>query len=133
MFSGRVERPARPHRDARGLLYPLARRCLSELGVRDGSINSLLKADLKAWLTPMLPWVDSISMAHSVELRLPFLDHRLVEFALSLPAGALFEAGAQERVMKRFLAPKLPASVRYRHVEGTHLPLGRWPRPSSTS
>jgi asparagine synthase (glutamine-hydrolysing) len=119
-----------------GLLAPIATRegcytrlyddAFRELGVRDGSINSLLKADLKAWLTPMLPWVDNISMAHSVELRLPFLDHRLVEFALSLPAGALFRGWRLKRVMKRFLAPKLPASVRYRRKRGTHLPLGRW-------
>jgi asparagine synthase (glutamine-hydrolysing) len=97
-----------------------------ELGVIDASVNSLLKADVKAWLTPMLPWVDNMSMAHSVELRLPFLDHRLVEFALSLPPKCLFRGWKLKRVMKDFLVGKLPDSVLYRRKRGTHLPLSRW-------
>lgn len=97
-----------------------------DLAASDSSINTLLKADLKAWLGPMLPWVDNISMAHSVELRLPFLDHRLVEFALSLPPKKLFRGWKLKRIMKRFLADRLPEEVRTRRKRGTHLPVGRW-------
>ncbi|MCC6954347.1 MAG: asparagine synthase C-terminal domain-containing protein, partial [Deltaproteobacteria bacterium] len=89
-------------------------------------ITGLLYADLKAWLIPMLPWTDNISMAHSIELRLPFLDYRLVDRALSLPQEYLFKGWELKRLMKKFLHGRLPDDVLYRPKRGTHLPLSKW-------
>ena len=97
-----------------------------QLGASTAGINNLLAADMKAWLIPMLPWVDNMSMAHSVELRLPFLDYRLVESALSLPPDYLFNGWTLKKLMKRFLKNRLPDEVLYRSKRGTHLPLSRW-------
>jgi asparagine synthase (glutamine-hydrolysing) len=97
-----------------------------EIGPVSEKINGLLCADLKAWLIPMLPWVDNMSMAHSVELRLPFLDYRLVQRALSFPERFLFDGWKLKKIMKRFLKGRLPDEVLYRNKRGTHLPVSRW-------
>jgi asparagine synthase (glutamine-hydrolysing) len=101
-------------------------KAFQEIGPASNSINGLLCGDLKAWLIPMLPWVDNMSMANSVELRLPFLDHRLVEFALKLPENYLFDGWTLKKIMKRFLKGRLPNEVLFRKKRGTHLPIGRW-------
>jgi asparagine synthetase B (glutamine-hydrolysing) len=88
--------------------------------------TDLLKADMLAWLQPMLPWTDNMSMAHGVELRLPMLDHKLVEFAYSLPAQFVFRGWDLKRIMKAMLAKRLPHDVVFRHKRGTHLPISRW-------
>jgi asparagine synthase (glutamine-hydrolysing) len=88
--------------------------------------TDLLKADMLAWLQPMLPWTDNMSMAHGVELRLPMLDHRLVEFAYSLPESFLFRGWNLKRIMKAMLANRLPRDVVFRRKRGTHLPISRW-------
>ncbi|RAU21850.1 asparagine synthase (glutamine-hydrolyzing) [Paramagnetospirillum kuznetsovii] len=92
----------------------------------DPVINNLLASDLKAWLGPMLPWADNISMAHSVEIRLPFLDHDLVQAALTLPSATLFKGWELKRIMKAFLKDRLPDDVVFRRKAGTHLPISRW-------
>jgi len=98
----------------------------AEIGPGAETINGLLCADMKSWLIPMLPWVDNLSMAHSVELRLPYLDYRLVEYALSLPANFLFSGWTLKKVMKRFLKGRLPDEVLYQKKRGTHLPISHW-------
>ncbi len=90
------------------------------------TVTDLLKSDMLAWLQPMLPWTDNMSMAHGVELRLPMLDHRLVEFAYSLPEAFLFRGWKLKRVMKLMLARRVPRDVVVRRKRGTHLPIGRW-------
>ncbi len=113
-------------RAARGADTRIYDAAFQELGGTDVAINTLLRADLKAWLTPMLPWTDNMSMAHGVELRFPFLDHRLVQYALGLPPSTLFRGWRLKRVMKRFLKGRLPDRVLHRKKRGTHVPLGRW-------
>jgi asparagine synthase (glutamine-hydrolysing) len=98
----------------------------ANIGSAAETVNGLLCADMNAWLIPMLPWVDNISMAHSVELRLPYLDYRLVEHALSLPGNFLFSGWTLKKLMKRFLKGRLPDEVLYRKKRGTHLPISRW-------
>jgi asparagine synthase (glutamine-hydrolysing) len=53
-------------------------------------------------------------MAHSVEGRVPFLDHRLVELVYGIDAGALYQAGVTKRLLRRALGDLLPAPVRDR-------------------
>ena len=99
----------------------------ADLGLgKDADITTLLRCDFKAWLIPMLAWSDNMSMANSVELRFPFLDHRLVEFALGLPPELLFRGWKLKRVMKDFLKPRIPKTVVRRKKRGTHVPIGRW-------
>jgi asparagine synthase (glutamine-hydrolysing) len=92
----------------------------------DVTVNDLLKSDMLGWLQPMLPWTDNMSMAHSVELRLPMLDHRLVNYVYGLPEHYIFRGWTLRRLMKRFLSERLPREVVFRRKRGTHLPVSRW-------
>lgn len=89
-------------------------------------LNKLQVGDVYGFLIPLLPWVDTMSMAHSVELRVPFLDHRLVEEAIRLPSEYKFKGWGLKRLMKNFLKGKLPEEILNMPKRGTHLPLGAW-------
>jgi asparagine synthase (glutamine-hydrolysing) len=65
-------------------------------------------------LPELLRYEDRNSMAHSVEGRVPFLDHRLVELVYGIDAGALYQAGVTKRLLRRALGDLLPAPVRDR-------------------
>jgi asparagine synthase (glutamine-hydrolysing) len=65
-------------------------------------------------LPALLRFEDRNSMAHSIEARVPFLDHRLVEYALSLPTGSKLRGAETKSVMRRALAGTLPDAVRSR-------------------
>jgi asparagine synthase (glutamine-hydrolysing) len=65
-------------------------------------------------LPELLRYEDRNSMAHSIEARVPFLDHRLVELAFSLSADELIRGGRTKDVLRRALADLLPATVRER-------------------
>ncbi|MBF0361093.1 MAG: asparagine synthase (glutamine-hydrolyzing) [Oligoflexia bacterium] len=96
------------------------------LNYNSSKLKNVLISDFKAWLTPMLPWVDNISMSQSVELRLPFLDHRLLELVFSLPDSFIFKGWKLKRIMKKISKDKLPAQIIHRPKTGTHLPIGKW-------
>jgi asparagine synthase (glutamine-hydrolysing) len=59
----------------------------------------------------LLRYEDRNSMAHSLEARVPLLDHRLVELAFSLPGGELIHRGETKSVLRRALGDLLPAAV----------------------
>lgn len=81
--------------------------------------------DLATWLPGMmLTKVDRTSMAASLEVRSPLLDHRLVEWGLALPAGFKIRRGETKAVLKRALEPWLPSQVLYRPKQGFAAPLG---------
>jgi asparagine synthase (glutamine-hydrolysing) len=65
-------------------------------------------------LPELLRYEDRNSMAHSLEARVPFLDHRLVELAFALPAEELIRRGETKSVLRRALADLLPPQVRDR-------------------
>jgi asparagine synthase (glutamine-hydrolysing) len=65
-------------------------------------------------LPELLRYEDRNSMAHSLEARVPLLDHRLVELAFSLPGNELIRRGETKSVLRRALADLLPAQVRGR-------------------
>ncbi len=105
----------------------LYRRAYEKLAGRNLScFKKTVLADMDAWLTAMQPWEDNVTMAHSVEMRLPFLDHELARRVLSLPDGYLFRGWKLKRLMRRFLASRLPPKVVRRRKRGTHLPVGKW-------
>jgi asparagine synthase (glutamine-hydrolysing) len=69
---------------------------------------------------------DRMSMAHSLELRPPFLDHRLVEFAARLPEYFKVKGSTLKFVLRDLMRDKLPSSVLTRPKEGFDIPAHRW-------
>ncbi|HEX5488368.1 MAG TPA: XrtA/PEP-CTERM system amidotransferase [Rhodanobacteraceae bacterium] len=85
--------------------------------------------DFKTWLPgDILTKVDRASMAHSLEVRVPLLDHRLVEWASSLPPNLKLRGGTGKYIFKRTLEPDLPHEVLYRSKMGFRVPLSTWLR-----
>ena len=72
--------------------------------------------------------VDRASMANSVESRAPFLDHRMVQLALSLPMDFKVSHGAGKKVVKRSLARILAPELTNRPKKGFSIPVGDWLR-----
>ncbi len=97
-----------------------------------GEIEPLARAqyvDLMTWLPGrMLVKVDRASMAHGLELRPPFLDHELVEWAARLPSGMKLQGMSGKWLLKRALEPLVPHDLLYRPKQGFTLPLATWLR-----
>ena len=72
--------------------------------------------------------VDRASMAHSLEVREPLMDHPLVEWAATLPSSMKIQRGNGKHFMKKALEPRLPNDVLYRPKMGFSVPLARWLR-----
>jgi asparagine synthase (glutamine-hydrolysing) len=83
--------------------------------------------DFKTYLPgDILTKVDRASMAHSLEVRGPFLDYRLVEWAAGLPPELKLRGGVGKHVLKKALEPDLPHDILYRKKMGFAVPLVRW-------
>jgi len=67
-----------------------------------------------------------MSMAHSLEVRPPFLDHRIVEFAAGLPQKLKIRGGTQKRLLRELMRGKLPAAVLQRKKAGFDIPTHDW-------
>jgi len=84
-------------------------------------------ADLKFWLPgDILTKVDRTSMAVSLEAREPLLDHRLLEFAASLPEGLRLKRGEGKWLLKKTMRRYLPDEILYRPKQGFVTPLAEW-------
>jgi len=81
----------------------------------------------------LLMRVDKITMATSVEARVPFLDHRLVEYALGVSRAQKVEGRSGKHVLKRALEGVLPRDVLYRPKRGFGAPIRGWLRGRATS
>lgn len=87
--------------------------------------------DYKTYLPgDILTKVDRASMAHSLEVRVPLLDHELVEWAARLPTCLKLHRGQTKHVLKKALEPYLPRDVLYRPKMGFAVPLDIWFRGS---
>ena len=71
---------------------------------------------------------DRLSMAYSIELRLPFLDHRLVEYALSLPPSYYFFYGRTKSIVREALKGSMDENVRIAPKRSIQAPQGNWLR-----
>jgi asparagine synthase (glutamine-hydrolysing) len=79
------------------------------------SVQEMSRSQLTATALPrLLHWEDRDSMAHSIEARVPFLDYRLVEFALGLPDEHKISVGETKRVLRHAMSGLLPERVRIR-------------------
>jgi len=92
-------------------------------------INAMLGADIALGLVgDMLVKVDRMSMAASLEVRCPFLDHRVVECAAAMPGRFKLAPGAGKRILRRTFAERLPAEVFARPKKGFEVPIADWLR-----
>jgi asparagine synthase (glutamine-hydrolysing) len=92
-----------------------------------GPLNRFLWLDQRYYLADdILYKCDRMSMAHSLEVRPPFLDHRIVEFAASLPEDFKVRGGTLKYLLRELMNAKLPPSVLSRKKEGFDIPAHRW-------
>jgi asparagine synthase (glutamine-hydrolysing) len=94
------------------------------------ALSRLLYLDTKTYLVAdILTKVDRMSMATSLEVRVPMLDHKFVEWVTSLPVDWKFRAGTRKHILKK-LAERLgiPAPLLHRRKQGFALPLVQWMR-----
>ncbi len=104
-------------------------RVLRELAAGGDNLASYLWFDQKYFLPDdILNKADRISMAHSVEVRPPFLDHRIVEFAASLPPELKVRGSYQKVVLKELMRGKLPPAILKRKKIGFDIPAHEWLR-----
>jgi asparagine synthase (glutamine-hydrolysing) len=91
------------------------------------SLSQLQDLDLQTYLPgDILTKVDRMSMANSLEARVPLLDHPLVEFACSLPPELRFRRGTTKYLLKRVLEGRVPPQVLSRPKQGFAVPLESW-------
>jgi asparagine synthase (glutamine-hydrolysing) len=90
-------------------------------------LSQLLYVDSKTWLPDdLLLKADKMTMAASVELRVPFLDHKIVEFASSLPPEYKINNGEGKFILKKVMEKYLPKEIIYRKKMGFSVPTKRW-------
>jgi asparagine synthase (glutamine-hydrolysing) len=95
----------------------------------EDEVNRLLDVDVHTYLPgDLLVKVDIASMAHSLEVRSPLLDHRLMEIAAGLPGEWKLAGGTTKRLFKDALRPWLPDHILDRPKWGFSVPLGNWLR-----
>jgi asparagine synthase (glutamine-hydrolysing) len=119
----------RPERRAEVMAEDPAARFLPHFETVAGAhyLDQAAYVDLQTWLPDdILVKVDRATMAHGLEARPPFLDHRLVEFAASLPVACKMRGLRGKRVLRRAQRGRLPAGVLRRRKQGFNAPVSAW-------
>jgi asparagine synthase (glutamine-hydrolysing) len=102
---------------------------MSKLPAGKDPMAAFLWLDQKYYLADdILAKSDRMSMAHSLEVRPPFLDHRIVEFAASLPAALKIRGSQQKFILRELMRDKLPQAVLTRKKIGFDIPAHDWLR-----
>ncbi len=96
-------------------------------------LDRLLYADIKTYLHELLMKQDQMSMATSVESRVPFLDHKLVEFTARMPDTMKLRGGTTKYVLRESMKGVLPEQILSRSKMGFPVPIGRWFRGQYSS
>ncbi len=90
-------------------------------------LNRLLYLDSKTYLPgDILTKVDRMSMANSLEARVPLLDHKLIEFVTRIPASLKMKGFETKHIFKRAVADLVPAEILQRPKQGFGVPIERW-------
>jgi asparagine synthase (glutamine-hydrolysing) len=90
-------------------------------------LNQMLYVDTKTWLPDdLLVKADKITMANSLELRVPFLDHKVLEFAATLPTDFKVKGRETKRVLKRAFQSRVPKEILTRKKTGFPVPFAHW-------
>jgi len=90
-------------------------------------LNQLLRLDLATWLADdLLVKVDRMTMAHGVEARVPYLDHRVVERVMRMPPAWKLRGLAGKRILRRVGETLLPRDIVRRRKTGFAVPVGEW-------
>jgi asparagine synthase (glutamine-hydrolysing) len=107
--------------------YP-ARQHLQNSGAT-GTLARMLYVDTKTWLPDdLLIKADKMTMANSVELRVPLLDHKILEFAASLPTNHKIRGLTTKYIAKKALGQRVPKEILNRKKAGFPVPYDRWLR-----
>ena len=115
-LAGQVAKTATTHID----------RLTFKAGGRD-ALHRALYVDLKSYLCEnILVKVDRMSMATSLEVRVPYLDKELVALAFSVPPGLKLEGSRTKAILKRVAARHVPRECVYRPKEGFSIPVKQW-------
>lgn len=92
-----------------------------------GVLDAMLLTDIQTYLpNDLLVKVDIASMANSLEARSPFLDHKVIEFAASLPENMKMQRFETKSLLKKVAARLVPREVVYRPKMGFGVPVGNW-------
>jgi asparagine synthase (glutamine-hydrolysing) len=119
-------------RDAatRAQAYGPSRAYFERPNGRSTLLDRLLYADIKTYLVELLMKQDQMSMATSIESRVPFLDHTLVEFAALLPDRLKLNGFTTKRVLREAMKGLVPESILNRPKMGFPVPFAAWTRGS---
>lgn len=91
------------------------------------ALDQMLYADTRAWLPDdLLMKADKMTMAHGMELRVPFLDHKLVEFAASLPDDQKIRRGQGKVLLREAVRGRVPPQILRRSKKGFPVPTRSW-------
>ena len=114
-------------KDRAGALDPYAttRQYLAQSDATT-TLNRLLYADTKTYLHELLMKQDQMSMAASLESRVPFLDHTLVEFTARLPERMKLRRLTTKYILRRSMKGVLPEPILTRRKMGFPVPVGAW-------
>jgi asparagine synthase (glutamine-hydrolysing) len=110
---------------AQGRLYRARKSRLLECVSRNHyDLNNVLCADWRMVLAnDMLPKVDLMGMANGLEIRSPYLDHRVVKFAFALPASSKIDQNFQKKILRDAFRSLLPPELYKRRKQGFEIPL----------
>jgi asparagine synthase (glutamine-hydrolysing) len=93
----------------------------------DDPLSKVQYVDIKNYLPgDILVKVDRMSMANSLEVRAPMLDHVFMEFVATIPSRLKLQGQEKKYILKKALAPYLPSEILYRPKHGFEVPLDRW-------
>lgn len=108
-----------------GAAQGLVRAALEDAGA--DRLSAQMRCDLKLYLPEnILAKVDAMSMASSLEARVPYLDNEVVDLALSIPSDLKVRGGVRKWILKRAFAGLLPEPVLRRGKEGFSMPMKQW-------
>jgi asparagine synthase (glutamine-hydrolysing) len=89
-------------------------------------LDRMLYADMKTYLHELLMKQDQMSMAASIESRVPFLDHKLVEYSCQLPERMKLRGWTTKRILRESMKNILPPEILTRKKMGFPVPIGKW-------